>query len=59
MTEIERLKDALSQVENLSSLLENNEWENYLYKHLIPLTCALQRPLSILTNVKNYPSIEQ
>tara|TARA_B100000029_G_scaffold509953_1_gene600292 strand:- start:879 stop:1058 length:180 start_codon:yes stop_codon:yes gene_type:complete len=59
MTEIERLKDALSQVENLSSLLENNEWENYLYKHLIPLKCELQRQLSLLTNVKNYPSIEQ
>ncbi len=59
MTEIERLSDALNQVENLSSLLENNEWKTFLYQHLIPLKYELQRQLTLLTNVKNCPSIKE
>ena len=59
MTDIERLTIALNQVENLSSLLENNEWKTFLYQHLIPLKYELQRQLSLLTNVKNYLSIEK
>jgi len=59
MTDIERLTIALNQVENLSSLLENNEWKTFLYQHLIPLKYELQRQLSLLTNVKNCPSIEK
>ncbi len=59
MTEIELLNDALNQVENLSSLLEDNKFKPFLYQHLIPLKYELQRQLSLLTNKKNCPSIEK
>lgn len=41
---------ALLQVENLTSLLEENEYENYLYSHLISIQVELQRQLSHYAN---------
>ena len=40
---------ALQQVDNLVELLKDNEWENFLYSHLIPIDVELKRQLS-LTN---------
>jgi hypothetical protein len=37
---------ALQQVDNLVKLLEGNEWERYLYSHLITLDVELKRQLS-------------
>jgi len=37
---------ALQQVDNLVKLIEGNEWERYLYSHLITLDVELKRQLS-------------
>ena len=59
MTENERLTRALSQVDDLTTLLENNEWKNFLYSHLIPLKYELQRQQCLLTNQTNSTNIEE
>ena len=48
MTENERLIIALNQIDNVTALLENNEWKNYLYNHLSPVKYELERQLSNL-----------
>ena len=59
MTETQKITSALSQIENLTTLLEDNEWKNFLYSHLIPLKYALQRQHSLLTNQTNSTNIEE
>ena len=54
MTEKERLIIALNQIDNVTALLENNEWKNYLYNHLSPIQYELQRQL---TNLQDPPKI--
>tara|TARA_B100000900_G_C20515664_1_gene689946 strand:+ start:538 stop:753 length:216 start_codon:yes stop_codon:yes gene_type:complete len=44
---------ALRQVDNIVSLLEENEWRNYLYNHLSPVRYELERQL---TNLKEKQS---
>ena len=44
---------ALRQVDNIVSLLEENEWRNYLYNHLSPVRYELDRQL---TNLKEKQS---
>ena len=58
-TEEEKLALALNQVENLVSLLKDNEWKSYLYQHLIPIKYELQRQISTLTNNESYTNIEE
>lgn len=58
-TEEERLALALNQVENLVSLLKDNEYKTFLYNHLIPIKYELQRQLSKLTNTNYYTNIEE
>jgi hypothetical protein len=41
---------ALLQVENLTSLLEKNEYQKYLYSHLISIQVELERQLSHYAN---------
>ena len=41
---------AIQQVDNIVSLLEENEWKNYMYQHLSPVRYELERQLSILEN---------
>lgn len=41
---------ALQQIENLTSLLKENEYEKYLYSHLISMQVELQRQLTNLTH---------
>lgn len=59
MTEQQRITRALSQVDDLTTLLENNEWKNFLYSHLIPLKYELQRQQCLLTNQANSTNIEE
>lgn len=40
---------ALSQIENIESLVEGNEWETFLVKHLTPIHVELERQLSLET----------
>lgn len=37
---------ALQQIDNLTSLLKDNEYQQYLYSHLISIQVELQRQLS-------------
>jgi len=41
---------AIQQVDNIVSLLEENEWKDYMYQHLLPVRYELERQLSILEN---------
>lgn len=50
MNEETKLILALYQIENLTSLLANNEYEKYLYSHLIQMQVELQRQLTNLTH---------
>ena len=38
---------ALHQIDNLTSLLEGNDWQKFLYSHLVPIQVELQRQLSL------------
>lgn len=54
-TEIKLLL-ALYQIENLISLLSQNEYEQYFDSHLIPIKVELQRRL---TNTNYYSKIKE
>jgi hypothetical protein len=41
---------ALQQIDNLTSLLDGNEYQSFLYSHLISMKCELQRQLTNLTH---------
>lgn len=59
MTEQQKVTRALSQVDDLTTLLVDNEWKNFLYQHLIPLKYELQRQQCLLTNQTNSTNIEE
>ena len=48
MREKEKLLIALTQIENVVTLLENNEWKNYLYNYLSPVKYELERQITNL-----------
>ena len=54
-----RLILALHQVNNLTILLEDNEYKQFMYSHLIPIKYELQRQLNNLTNTSPYTTIEE
>ena len=41
---------ALMQVENISNLIADNEWEQYFVSKLIPIKIELERQLSLDSN---------
>ena len=41
---------AIQQVDNIVSLLEENEWKDFMYQHLSPVRYELERQLSNLEN---------
>ena len=43
---------ALQQVDNIVSLLEENEWRDYIYSHLTPVHYELTRQLHIIEEQK-------
>ena len=51
-----KLVFALMQVENISELLEGNEYDHYLSTHLLPIKYELERQL---TNLQNHPKIKE
>ena len=59
MTEQQKVTRALSQVDDLTTLLEDNEWKTFLYSHLIPIKYELQRQQGLLTNQTNSTNIEE
>lgn len=56
MTEEDRLILALQQIDNLTSLLEDNEYQQYIYFHLIQIQVELKRQL---TNLKHSTKIKE
>lgn len=50
MNEQTKLILALMQIENLTSLIEGNEYQKFLYGHLISIQVELQRQLTNLTH---------
>lgn len=50
MTQEMKLLLALQQIENFTSLLQDNEYQQYMYHHLIQVQVELQRQL---TNLKH------
>jgi hypothetical protein len=46
MTEETKLILALMQIDNLTSLLEGNEYQKFMYSHLISIQVELKRQLS-------------
>jgi len=50
MTPETKLLLALQQIENLTSLLKENEYEKYLYSRLIQVQVELKRQLTNLTH---------
>jgi hypothetical protein len=50
MNEETKLILALHQIENLTSLLSQNEYQQYIYHHLIQMQVELQRQLTNLTH---------
>lgn len=47
---------ALMQIDNLTSLLEGNEYQQFFYSHLIPIQVELKRQL---TNLKDSSTIKE
>lgn len=56
MNEQTKLILALMQIENLTSLIEDNEYQKFLYSHLISIQVELQRQL---TNLKHSSKIKK
>lgn len=45
ITEAERLFSALTQINNIVSLMKDNEYRPYIYKHLNPIKYELERQI--------------
>jgi hypothetical protein len=56
MTEELKLILAQTQIKNLTSLLEGNEYQQFLYSHLISIDVELQRQL---TNIQHHSKIKE
>jgi hypothetical protein len=41
---------ALNQIENITKLIEGNEYQDFLYSHLISIQVELQRQLTNLSH---------
>ena len=50
MNEQTKLILALQQIDNLTSLLNGNEYQSFFYSHLISVKCELERQLTNLTH---------
>lgn len=48
-----RLILALMQVDNITSLLKDNEWKSYIYSHISPIKYELERQLTNLNHSDN------
>ena len=50
MNETTKIILALQQINNITSLLEDNEYQQFLYGKLISIRCELERQLTNLTH---------
>jgi hypothetical protein len=59
MTEEAKLHLALMQTNNILSLIEGNQYEQFMKNKLITLQVELNRQLSLLTNTKTSSTIQE
>jgi len=59
MREETKLHFALMQIDNISNLIEGNEYERFLISHLVPLKVEFERQLSNLTGTSPYTKIKE
>ena len=59
MTEETKLHLALMQVNNILSLIQGNQYEQFMKNKLITLQVELNRQLSLLTNNKTSSTIKE
>ena len=59
MTEEVKLHLALMQTNNILSLMEGNQYEQFMKNKLISLQVEMNRQLSLLTSSKQYHRIEE
>ena len=50
-----KLSLALMQIENISNLIEGNQWEGFFASHLLPMKYELERQISLLTPTTPLP----
>ena len=48
MDKLTKFRLALIQIDNLSKIVEGNEYEHFFVSHLIPIKIELERQLSLL-----------
>jgi len=58
MTEQQKLILALQQVNNLSSLLKDNEWYGFLSQRLISVKCELERQLTNISGSSKIKTVQ-
>ena len=56
MTEQSKLIFALLQIDNLTNLLDGNEYQKFFNSHLLPIQFELNRQL---TNIKEHSKIKE
>jgi len=59
MTEEVKLHLALMQTNNILSLIEGNQYEQFMKNKIITLQVEMCRQLSLLTSTKNYNRVEE
>ena len=59
MTEEVKLHLALMQTNNILSLIQGNQYEQFMKNKLISLQVEMNRQLSLLTSSKHYHRIEE
>ena len=59
MDEQTKLILALYQVDGITQLTKDNEYQHYLYCKLSSIKCELERQLANLTNTNIYTKIEE
>ena len=59
MTEEVKLHLALMQTNNILSLIQGNQYEQFMKNKIITIQVELNRQLSLLTSTKEYHRIEE
>jgi len=59
MTEEVKLHLALMQTNNILSLIQGNQYEQFMKNNIITLQVELNRQLSLLTNVKEQSKMKE
>jgi hypothetical protein len=50
---------ALQQIENVTELVKDNQWEGFFSSHLLPVKYEIERQISCLTGKSKYITIKE